>query len=60
MSIYELLINSGCVVVVIMSLIEISPIKINPWKTIARWFGRAINGDIFDEINKMKSQIQDI
>lgn len=60
MTMHELLAGGGCTAIVIMSLIEISPVKINPWKTIARWFGRAINGDILDEINKMKSQIQDI
>lgn len=60
MTMHELLAGGGCTAIVIMSLIEISPVKINPWNTIARWFGRAINGDILDEINKMKSQIQDI
>ena len=60
MTMHELLAGGGCAAIVIMSLIEISPVKINPWKTIARWFGRAINGDILDEINKMKSQIHDI
>lgn len=60
MTMHELFAGGGCATIIIMSLIEISPVKINPWKTIARWFGRAINGDILDEINKMKSQIQDI
>lgn len=60
MTIHELLTSGGCVAIIIMSLIEISPIKVNPWKAIARWFGRAINGDILDEINEMKSQIKDI
>ena len=59
MTIHELLTSGGCVAIIIMLLIEISPIKINPWKAIARWFGRAINGDILDEINEIKSQIKD-
>lgn len=48
------------VVVSIMSLIQISPIKINPWSWIARAIGRAINGDIFNEIKGIKEEINDI
>ena len=32
------------VLVALLSLVEVSPIKINPWSGLAKWLGRAING----------------
>lgn len=47
------------VLIVLMSLIEISPIKFNPWQSLIM-FIRKINGvnDIYSKINEMYSQIQ--
>ena len=44
MNINELVAGGG-VVIVIMTLIQVTPIKLDPWSTIARIIGRAINGD---------------
>ena len=46
--------------VVIMSLIQISPLKINPWSWIASAFGKAINKDIISEIKDIKKEIDDL
>ena len=46
--------------VAIMSLIQISPIKINPWSWIASAFGKAINKDIISEIKDIKKEIDDL
>ena len=34
------------VLVALLSLVEVSPIKINPWSGLAKWLGRAINGEV--------------
>lgn len=60
MTIGEFIANGGGLVFIVMSLIEISPIKLNPWKAVARWIGSAINKDITDEVNEIKSQIDKI
>ena len=41
-----------------MTLIEVAPIKINPWKRIARWIGRAINGEFYNTIQKMDGKLE--
>ena len=51
--------------IVVMTLIQISPLKVNPWSfigkifgKIARKIGRTVNGELFDEINSLKEQIK--
>lgn len=74
----ELLFGNGtfwaCVILVLMSLIEVSKIKINPWTKIANFFGGIINSEVIkkidglqnevsgvkDEINNVKKEVQDV
>ena len=43
-----------------ITLIEIAPIKINPWATLFNWIGKMINDDIQTEIKEMKDLIDDL
>lgn len=64
MTISELLAEYGVAggfgLVILLSLVEISPIKINPWSKLFRALGRALNKDMSDEINGLKSEISDL
>lgn len=42
------------------AIIEISPIRLNPWSKLARWIGRAINRDILDEVADLKVEFMDM
>ena len=37
-----------------MTLIEITPIKVNPWSAIAKWFGKVFNGEVLNKLDKME------
>ena len=52
MTVNELLSGGGVIgaVVVLLALVEISPIKINPWSAIGKAIGRAINGDVIEKL----------
>ena len=39
------------------TLIQIAPIKINPWSWLARNLGRAINGDVIDKVEKLEARL---
>lgn len=41
----------GVVAIIILSLVQVSPIKINPWSFIAKHIGRALNKEIFDRLD---------
>ena len=44
MTLKEILAGGGVGLVLLLSLVQISPIKFNPWTAIARAIGKAING----------------
>ncbi len=58
MSIMEIVslcsLGSAGVLAVILSAIQLSPAKVNPWSAIARALGKAINHDVFAELNTVK------
>ncbi len=45
MSIQEILMNGGGALVILLTLVQIAPIKVNPWSALAKWLGRAINAN---------------
>lgn len=47
--------GSGGLVAAVMAMIEISPIKINPWSWIAKTIGNAMNAGVMDEIKQVKT-----
>ena len=57
MTLKEILTGSGVAIVILLSLIQISPIKINPWTWIAKRIGRAVNGELIAKVDAMETQI---
>lgn len=55
MSVTELLTGGGGLLLIGMTLIQISPIKVNPWSAMARAIGRAINKDVLDGLAEVKA-----
>lgn len=51
----EILLGGGGLLLVVLSLVEISPIKINPWSGLAKWLGRAINADVIKGLETVKA-----
>lgn len=42
---------------IVLTLIQIAPIKINPWTYIAKKIGRSINGEVLDEVTKVSANL---
>lgn len=59
MELAELLKNGGGVILVILTLVQISPIKVNPWNAIARWVGKAINGEVLDKLESVERRMNE-
>lgn len=55
MSLQEILCGGGGVLVILLSIIEVSPIKVNPWSRLAKWLGKAINADVIKELETVKA-----
>lgn len=41
--------------IVLSLVVDISPIKINPWKSFLKWLGQAITADVMKEIREIKA-----
>lgn len=55
--------NSGILVIVVailLSLIEITPIKLNPLSWIGKKIGRLFNGELMDEMSNVKQEVKSI
>lgn len=57
--IQDLLFGGGAGLVVILSLIEITPVKVNPWRAIARGLGRAFNAEVLADLKAVQQAQQD-
>ena len=43
-----------------LTVLQVAPIKINPWTWIARAIGRAINAEVIDKVGKLENEVQTI
>lgn len=56
-SVYELAGRIALVVAAISIIIQITPIKLNPWSWLAKRIGRALNSEMIDEIKDMRAEL---
>ena len=49
--------NPLTVLLGLSALIQIAPIKINPWTTLLKWIGSKINGDLTDKIKNLSNDM---
>ena len=51
MNVQELLAGGGGLLLVLMTLMQIAPVKINPWSWLARAIGRAVNAEVIKKLD---------
>lgn len=59
MTITDLLSGGGIVGIVLafLTLVQIAPIKVNPWTAIGKAIGRAINGDVIEKLEETRKTL---
>lgn len=57
MTIKEIVYGGGGGLLLLLTLIQIAPVKINPWSAVLGWFGKQINKDLLVQMKTMKSEI---
>ena len=57
MNINEWLIGGGGLLAVLLTLVQIAPIKVNPWSAIAKAIGRAMNADVLRELDMVTQKL---
>ena len=57
MSIQELLTGGGGLLVLALTVIQVAPVKINPWSAIAKAIGRAVNAEVLAELERTRIKL---
>ena len=58
MSISEILGAGGLGLVLLLSLVQVAPLKLNPWDRVFEWLGQKLNRTTDEELKKLEAQIQ--
>ena len=48
------MVSGGGFLLIMMTLVQIAPLKINPWSAIGSLIGKAINGDVMKKLDEME------
>lgn len=57
--IMEFATSSGLVLIGAVTLVQITPIKLNPWDWLFSWIGNKINGDIRKDLAELKRDFEE-
>ena len=57
MNMGEILGWSGGTLLLLMTFVQIAPIKVNPWSWLSKKIGRAINGEVLNEIADIRERL---
>ena len=56
----DLLSNSGWVLIILLTLIQIAPIKINPWNSVLKFLGRLMNAELNEKMDGFKRDLSSV
>lgn len=59
MTVYDIFAGGGAAVIM-LTLIQLAPVKINPWSWLARALGRAINGEVLRKVDSLSADVQSL
>lgn len=55
--IIEAIAGGGGILCILMTAVQISKIQVNPWSWLARHIGRAINGEVMEQVEKISAKV---
>lgn len=58
-AIQQAFLGGGGVLLILMTLIQITPIKFNPWSWIGRRVGRLLNGEVIDKVDNLTKELDE-
>ncbi len=59
MSIQEIIAGGSGLLLILMTLVQIAPFKVNPWSAIAGAVGRAVNKEVLKELETVKKKLEE-
>lgn len=59
MTAQDILLGGGGLLAAALTLLQLSPIKVDPWSALAKALGRAINADLMQELAATKAALEE-
>lgn len=59
-AIKETFLYGGGALLLLMTIVQITPIKINPWSWIGKVIGRALNGEVLSKVDTLSQDVKKI
>lgn len=57
-TIKEIGLYGGGVLVILMTIVQVTPIKLNPWSWLGRMIGRAINSELLEKVETISGEVE--
>lgn len=57
-TIKEIGLYGGGALAIILTIIQITPIKLNPWSWLGRVIGKAINGEVIEKVDALSEDVK--
>lgn len=55
----KILTYSGGGFLLLLTFIQLAPVKLDPWSAIARWVGKAINGEVLGKLGHLERRLDE-
>lgn len=59
MDLKEIILGGSSGLLILLTLFEIAPVKINPWTKLARLIGRAMNAEVLAEVKEFRVRLDE-
>lgn len=59
MTLQEILLGGGGGLALLLTLIQIAPVKVNPWSSLVRALGKAFNGEVISRLDGLEKTLCD-
>lgn len=56
----EILLYGGGGTILLMTIVQITPIKLNPWSWLGKVVGRSINGEIITKVDALSTDVKSL
>jgi len=60
MTLQEILTAGGGALAVLLTVVQLAPIKVNPWSAIAKAIGRALTADVLEKVGKLEAGLTSV
>ena len=57
MKLLEMVTGGGGVLLIVLTLVQIAPVKLNPWSKIGELLGRAVNGEVLKKLGDVERRL---